>query len=155
MASRDLLDYGLDGDVWLRQYRRSVRILPGVQAALSYFQHLFELAPIAFVVTDPQLNITDANRRAARLLNRSLGGLRGKPLTVFVSGSERNVFRGMVSEILTSTEPVVRPLSLKPVRHEEVDMMFTAAPVRDEAGITTAIYWVFYEARVRDQVELV
>src|ERR1044071_5638383 len=78
MASPDLLDYGLDGDVWFRQYRRSVRMLPGVQAALSYFQHLFELAPIAFVVTDPQLYITDANRQAARLLNRSLGGVRGK-----------------------------------------------------------------------------
>jgi PAS domain-containing protein len=138
----------------LRQYSRSVRILPGVSAALSYFQHLFELAPIAFVVTNPQLIITDANRHAVRLLNRSLSGLRGKPLTVFVSASERNVFRAMVSEILASAEQVVRPLCIKPVRHEEVDMMFSAIPVRDHDGVATAIYWVFYEARARDQVEL-
>ena len=155
MASPDVLDYGLDGDVWLRQYRRSVRILPGLQAALSYFQDLFELAPVAFVVTDSQLTITDANRLAVQLLNRSLSGLRGKPLTVFVSAAERNVFRTMVAEILASSEPVVRPLCIKPVRHEEVDMMFTAAPVRDEGGTPTSIYWVFYEARAIDHVELV
>jgi hypothetical protein len=60
----------------------------------------------------------------------------------------------MVSEILASAEQVVRPLCIKPVRHEEVDMMFSAIPVRDHDGVATAIYWVFYEARARDQVEL-
>jgi PAS domain S-box-containing protein len=154
MASPDVLHYGLDGDVWLRQYRRSVRIVPGLQAALSYFQELFELAPVAFVVTDSQLTITDANRQAVRLLNRSLSGLRGKPLTVFVSASERNVFRTMVTEILATADQMVRPLSIKPVRREEVDMMFTAARVRDDDGITTAIYWVFYQAQGREQVEI-
>jgi len=154
MASPDVLDYGLDGDVWLRQYRRSVRIVPGLQAALSYFQKLFELAPVAFVVTDPQLTITDANRQAVRLLNRSLSGLRGKPLTVFVSASERNVFRTMVAEMLGNADHMVRPLSIKPVRHEAVDMMFTAAPMRDDDGIATAIYWVFHEAQAGEQVEI-
>ena len=73
---------------------------------------------------------------------------------VFVSASERNVFRAIVSEILASTEQVVRPLCIKPVRHEEVDMVFSAVPVRDDDGVATAIYWVFYEARTREQVDL-
>lgn len=154
MASPDVLDYGLDGDVWLRHYRRSVRIVPGLQTALSYFQKLFELAPVAFVVTDAQLTITDANRQAVRLLNRSLAGLRGKPLTVFVSASERNVFRTMVTEMLAGADRMVRPLCIKPVRHEAVDMMFTAAPIRDEGGTPTAIYWVLYEAQAGEQVEI-
>jgi len=151
---RDLSVYGLDDGAWLRRYRQTVRIQPGLSEALNHFRQLFEMAPTAFVVTDPGLIITDANRDAVHLFRRVLGGLRGKPLGVFVSSAERIAFRRIASEVLESEDKVVRPLAIKPKGEAELDVVLSARAMRDEAGEVAFVVWLFRETLALERTAL-
>lgn len=60
------------------------------------FQQLFDLAPEAYVVTDTDGVVRDANRQAERLLGRRSSELRDKPLAVFVRQDERTSLRALI-----------------------------------------------------------
>jgi PAS domain S-box-containing protein len=154
MKTPDGSSYGLDSDAWLNQYEKSVRLFPEIREALAHFEQLFELAPAAFVVTDPELRITDANRAAAVLFNSPASRFRGKPLTVFVTRGERKVFLDIVAQVVRTDGPIVRPLCIRPGAGAEVDMVVTAVSIRDEANAVSSIYWVFGESLGREDVEL-
>lgn len=122
---------------------------------LAYFRQLFELAPAAYIVTDPDLVIQDANNAAVRLLRRPLDHLAGKPLVHFIDTPERDVFRSMVAESLRAGKQLVQPLSLQPVHGEEVEVLYSAVGLRDPKGQLTAIFWLLIEGFGGSQGELV
>jgi PAS domain S-box-containing protein len=115
------------------------------RGTLAYFQELFELAPAAYLVTDPDLVIQDANAAAVRLLKRPLDHIIGKPLVLFIEAAERAVFRAMVAESLTAMKQLVQPVSLEPAHGEEVEVLFSASAVHDENGSLTSIHWLLIE----------
>jgi PAS domain S-box-containing protein len=115
------------------------------RGTLEYFQELFELAPAAYLVTDPHLAITDANGAAAKLLGKPHDQLLGKPLVMFIEPGEREVFREMVIESLIAKKQLVQPLSLQPVRGQDVDVLYSAGVVHDAQDNLTAIHWLFIE----------
>jgi PAS domain S-box-containing protein len=122
---------------------------------LAYFRKLFELAPAAYVVTDADLVIQDANSAAVRLLRRPLDHLAGKPLVQFIDTAEREVFRSMVAESLTAGKQLVQPLALQPVHGEEVEVLYSAVGVRDPQGKLTSVFWLLIEGFGGSQGELV
>jgi len=63
------------------------------------YQELFDFAPDAYLVTDTEGIILDANSAAANLFNDSRSLLIGKPLAIFVSSEEHLVFRTRLVEI--------------------------------------------------------
>ena len=65
----------------------------GLETERSRYQSLFEFAPDAYLVTDMQGVVQEANQAASRLLDVSPRFLRGKPLGSFVAESERRAFR--------------------------------------------------------------
>jgi PAS domain S-box-containing protein len=124
------------------------------RGTLGYFQELFELAPAAYVVTDARLGITDANGAAAKLLRRPRDELLGKPLAMFIEASERAVFHRMVTESLIAKRQLVQPISLHPLRGEEVEVLYSACVVHDAEDNIIAIHWLFIEGFEGGQGEL-
>lgn len=145
--------YGLDTDAWLGHYRRSIQTYPEIEAALRYFKQIFDLAPVPYVVTDLHFVIGDANNAAQRLLNRPITGLRGKPLSVFVAQAEQMIFRAIAGEI-TSAGRLVRPLCISPRGQPDVDTVFSAMRIGGAAQHDASILWVFQDALVSGESDL-
>src|ERR1700682_4048083 len=61
------------------------------------YADLFELAPDAYLVTDPYGIIMEANAAATRLLGASTAGLRARALDLFIPLEQRGVFRGKLA----------------------------------------------------------
>lgn len=64
-----------------------------VESERQRYQELFDFAPDAYLVTDLQGKIWEANRAAVALLNISPIFLVGKPLSVFIAEEDRSRFR--------------------------------------------------------------
>jgi len=128
-----------------------VRQEPGT---LGYYRELFELAPAAYIVTDPHCVIEDANTAAAGLFNRPVDELIGKPLTMFVEPRERPIFQSMVTESLKAVKQLVQPLTLEPVSGNEVEVLFSACVVHDASGGVRTIHWLLVEGFQDRQGEL-
>ena len=124
------------------------------RGTLAYFKELFELAPAAYIVSDVNLAIEDANTAAARLFRRPLDELMGKPLTMFVAPNERAVFHKMVTESLIAMKQLVQPLTLEPVSGEEVEVLFSARIVHEPKDGVSMIYWLLIEGFEGGQGEL-
>lgn len=73
-----------------------------VEVERQRYQDLFEFAPDAYLVTDMNGAIREANHAAATLLNSSRQSLIGKPLVVFVDQEGRRAFR---FELIRCTKP--------------------------------------------------
>ena len=124
------------------------------RGTLAYFKELFELAPAAYIVTDVNLAIEDANTAAVKLLRRPLDELIGKPLTMFVEHGERAIFHRMVTESLIALKQLVQPLTLQPESGEDVEVLYSACVVHDESGSVTTIHWLLIEGFEGGQGEL-
>ena len=125
------------------------------RGTLEYFKELFHQAPGAYLVTDAHCVIEDANQAAVKLLKKPLDELIGKPLTLFVEGSERAVFHKMVTESLTALKQLVQPLTLQPVSREEIEVLYSACVVHDAAGDVSRIHWLLIEGFDESQGDLV
>jgi len=99
--------------------------LEEMQEALEIERHryreLFELAPVAYLVTDGQGTIRNANPAACELIGRSAQALTGKPLPVLVRQEDRPLFREMM----------IRRLH----RREEREVVFQSRQPRDEERV--------------------
>jgi PAS domain S-box-containing protein len=69
-----------------------------IVAERSRYQHLFELAPDALVITTPSGMIQDVNQKAAELFNRPVLHLVGKPIVSFVPLEDRSEFRNALAQ---------------------------------------------------------
>jgi PAS domain S-box-containing protein len=69
-----------------------------IAAERSRYQHLFELAPDALVITTPSGVIQDVNQKAADLLNRHAFHLVGKPIVSLVAMDDRSEFRNALAQ---------------------------------------------------------
>ena len=124
------------------------------RGTLAYFKELFELAPAAYIVTDAQCMIEDANTAAVKLLRRPLEELMGKPLTMFVEQGERAIFHAMVIESSIALKQLVQPLTLQPVPGKQVEVLYSASVVHDSQGSVSTIHWLLIEGFEGGQGEL-
>ncbi len=82
-------------------YQQHEELLVTQQALIAErqrYQQLFEFAPDAYLVTDVNGLIQEANRAAATLLNHSQQFLVGKPLACYVVEEERRAFRNQLHQ---------------------------------------------------------
>src|SRR5262245_20122957 len=95
------------------------------------YQELFEFAPDAYIVTDPEGNIEEANRAAGAMLGRRQRDLIGKPLMSYVDPFERAGFHAHL--IRLGTEPRIQDwmLRLRTVSGASADVMVTVEAVRE------------------------
>ena len=76
-----------------------------LEGTLRHYQELFDRAPDAYIVTDHEGIIREANFAAARLLDVRLDRMIGASLASFVSGSERRGFRFAVGRVAAGDKP--------------------------------------------------
>jgi PAS domain S-box-containing protein len=112
------------------------------------YQDLFQNAPDAYLVTDPDGVIREANRAAAALLGTREAALAGKPLAVCVSPEARRDFRLRLSRLAGEGRADGWELRLHPRRGGPVDVSCSVAGVRDRRGALAGLRWL-----VRDVTE--
>jgi PAS domain S-box-containing protein len=131
----------------LRSARDRIAELASTRQALEAerrrYQALFDLAPVAYVVTDPTARVREANRAAADLLGIDQRFLAGKPLAAYVASGDRWGFRAMVARLYRGDDERVsdRPLRFRRRGGEVVTVAATVEPVPDLDG-APAVRWL-------------
>ncbi len=119
----------------------------------QHYQGLFELAPVAYLVTDMTGKITEANRAAAILLQSRRQFLLGKPLITFVARAEQAEFERRQwllcqSQKYPQAVPQEWELCLYPQNGSPFKAMLSVAVIWDWQGKALGLSWL-----VRDLTE--
>lgn len=109
--------------------------LEGLTARHQYYFSLFQLAPIAYLLTDKNGLILEGNQAAARLLNVPKERLIRKPLAVFVPEAERQYFRTRLNQLSQISEVQDWEINLRPRQGEVFAAELKVAVLRDDRGI--------------------
>ncbi|WP_375509355.1 helix-turn-helix domain-containing protein [uncultured Nostoc sp.] len=119
----------------------------------QYYQELFEFAPDAYLVTNTEGIIQEANFNAAKLLNVSKQFLVGKPMINFVPLEEHQHLRSELIE-LSQSDRVKELLIPLQQRHGELfDAALTVAVARNPHGKATSLRWVLRNISERKGLE--
>jgi PAS domain S-box-containing protein len=87
----------------LRQQSESLGDLAhALEAERRRYQDLFEFAPDAYLITDREGTIRQANRVAADLLDIEPSALVGKPMIVFIGKAQKGAFRSRLNQLNAS-----------------------------------------------------
>jgi len=123
-----------------------------IEGMAAVFRDLFELAPVAYVVTNLESRVIYANEAACNMLRIPKNGLSGKPLACFIPLSERAAFRANVLRACESGGVTSWPETLVPhggTRHIECRLRVRSASA---SGSRTArlLYWNITEETDED-----
>ncbi|MCU0536048.1 MAG: response regulator [Hydrococcus sp. Prado102] len=101
----------------------------------QYYHDLFQLCPEAYLVTDANGLILDANRAIASLLNVTPNYLIRKPLAIFVPQSERYGFRAFINQLASlGGDAIDWQVSLCPKQGEPFSASLIVAIARNDDG---------------------
>ena len=125
---------GLDSDLWLRSYRKSLKPYETAGDALAFYTRIFNHAPAAMLILGPEFLVADANIEAQKLLRTTLENLRGIPFSRQIARTDRTAFAEISRQILTEHTSVTRPLLLGEEGHETIEVSATACALRDDDG---------------------
>jgi len=115
-----------------------------VEAERDHYRELFELAPVAYLVTDRVGVIREVNRRAASLLGVAQHFLAGRPLAMYVTAEDRWRLRDRLSR-LGGLDASGWQLRLAPRQREPVPVAISTGAIRDQAGEVTGLRWSLQE----------
>jgi PAS domain S-box-containing protein len=138
-------------DPWVRRYPHAQRN-DGEHDA-SYFRALFEDAPAAYIITDADFTIIDANRAAQDLTSRRLDQLLGKPLSVIVPPSDTSAFRSILDEV-RARMTVNRPVRVITRDGREQECSFIAKAAQVEENVPGSFYCLFC-TKESDQADMI
>ena len=99
--------------------------------ALVFFSRLFDEAPAAMVVAQPNFLVTDANIAAQQLFQRPLSTLKGKPFEHNVAEQDLAAFSAIQREIIDTPGRHTRPLLIRTGDDRNVEVSMIAAAFRD------------------------
>ena len=118
-----------------------------------HYEDLFESAPEAYLATDTDGVIREANQAAVLLLGLSKRFLRGKPFATFIHEDGRPAFRRLLLETVQSPQKLDREVRLRPRRREPIEAALTVSVVRDPQGRPTGLRWLVRDLTDRNQAE--
>lgn len=125
-----------------------------VEAERCRYQELLEFAPDAYLLTDHDGVIKEANSAAALLLKVSPHLLIGKLLLTFIPVVERQTFRSYLNRLHRQEKLQEWEVRLKPRKCEPVEVAITMAGVRDRSGNLIAVRWLLRDISDRKLLEL-
>jgi PAS domain S-box-containing protein len=120
----------------------------------QHYQELFDFAPDAYLVTNTEGIIQEANFTAAKLLNVSKQFLVGKPMISFVSIEERQHFRSELIQLSQSDKNKELLIRLQQRHGEFFDAALTVAVARNSQGKATCLRWIVRNISERKPGEL-
>lgn len=111
------------------------------------YQELFESVPDAYLVTDLQGLILEANRAAATLFHLDQARLLGLPLAVCVAWEERRTFRTQLARLQHGDEVREWVIRMQPPHHPAVPVACHVAPARDAEGRLVGLRWLLRDLK--------
>jgi len=106
------------------------------------YQDLFEFAPDAYLVTDLEGKIREANRAACHLLNISQKFIIGKSLIVFIAEDERWTFRRELNQQRPKDRTQEFEVSLQPREGEVLTAALRVTPILDRQDQQVGLRWL-------------
>jgi PAS domain S-box-containing protein len=126
------------------QLRADERYVSSVQSDRERYRMLFEQAPTAYLLTDRDGAVRQANLRASALLGVGRQWLIGKPLVSFVQLEDRKAFRQRLLRP-DGLDGVEWDLRLQPRHGFPVRARAQVGVVTDPGGALSALAWVLRE----------
>jgi PAS domain S-box-containing protein len=118
------------------------------------YQSLFEFMPNAYLVTDAQGKIQEANRAAAELFSIEQSFLVNKLLVSFLPLRERQVFRAKLAQLQQCDRSQEYTVCVQPRKGEFFDAALSVTPVRDAQGNLTRLCWIVRDITERKRAQL-
>jgi PAS domain S-box-containing protein len=144
-------------DVAGEELRRQNEALRAAHWALEEergrYRDLFENAPDAYLVTDANGIIREANQQAGALLNVPRKFLAGKPLVLFLAAGARPAFWSELARLRTSAGAGHYDFRMLPRRGPAFDAAVSVVAVPDEGGRSIALRWTVRDVTERRRIE--
>jgi PAS domain S-box-containing protein len=118
------------------------------------YQELFEFAPDAYLVSDINGVIQEANMAAATLLNRSQQFLVGKPLACYVVEEERRAFRNQLNQLQQVEGVQEWEVRLRSLQQTPITAAVSVATIRNRDGHSVGLRWLVRDITERKRIEL-
>lgn len=100
----------------------------------QHYHDLFQTAPIAYLTTDADGLILEANQASAQLLNVPQLFLTGKPLILYVAEGDRSNFRTRLNQLAQNSDQQIWQLHLRPREGEAMKVHLQVAVSRTPEG---------------------
>lgn len=119
------------------------------------YQELFDLAPNAYLVTNDQGIIKEANQIAATTLNVPQRFLIGKPLVLFIAEEKRQLFNVQLTELQEAGNKVRLKLRFLPRNLQPFNADLLLAKISDWEGNLIGLRVCIYEIEGKPQLQLI
>jgi diguanylate cyclase (GGDEF)-like protein/PAS domain S-box-containing protein len=117
------------------------------------YEELFQLAPDAYVVTNPLGIVREVNRAAAALVGVEPRFLIGKPLMTFVDAEDRPDLRALINTFGSASHVADWSLRVVPRNGDPITISASASAARDGRNELVGIRWIFRDVTVRERSE--
>ncbi|MDJ0615976.1 MAG: PAS domain S-box protein [Calothrix sp. MO_192.B10] len=126
-----------------------------LQLERQRYQDLFDSAPDAYLVTDIEGVILDANETAAEILQVRPSYLLGKPLLVFLHEADRLKLNQIILRLQQKKQPLrCQELRLsRPQANIDIAVEVTAVAMCNDQGEVVSLRWLLRDIRERQQAE--
>lgn len=123
------------------------------EAERQHYQELFEFAPDAYLVSDLQAVVQEANYAAVTMLKVKQQSLVGKALVVFVAEQERRCFRYELTRLCQVDRVEDWEVRLCPSNGEPIYASLSVTVVRNQKGEPVALHWLMRDMTERKRIE--
>ncbi|MGO9062376.1 MAG: PAS domain S-box protein [Candidatus Binataceae bacterium] len=125
------------------------------EAAARRYRELFEVSPLACLVTDPEGVIEDANATAAALLGMRQEALIGIPISFLIAEPDRNSLAAHLAATRRATDSSARSLEARIVGPQRAltQVALTVAASRGSAGQPTELHWLLIDVTGQKRTE--
>lgn len=128
--------------------------LENVAEEQKHYLDLFNFAPEAYLVTNLEGTIREANRRSAQLLEIEKEFLVDKPLSLYVVEEDRSSFRSELTRRLQEDSFQEWEMCLKSREGQILHVACVVSAIRDRQGLPTGFRWAIRDISHRKRVEL-
>lgn len=133
-----------------------------IEAERQRYKDLFEFMPKAYLVSDAQGKIQEANSAAATLFNIEPSFLVNKLLVSFIPPQERPAFRSKLNQLkqgdnpkgIPSARPQEWTVPIQPRNGELIDAALSVSPVRNSQGNPISLRWIVHDITDRKRAQL-
>lgn len=117
-----------------------------IAAVFQHYRDLFDSSPIAYLVTDVNGSILEANQAIAKLLNVPQRYLVRKPLAVYIAAGERSTFYTKLNQLSQVNDVQIWQVNLCPRKGKPFAAELNVAIARNAAGWIDALRIGVYNA---------
>lgn len=138
----------------LQQTESFVSLQQQLEAERQRYRDLFEFMPDAYLVTNLQGKIQEANQAATTLLGIEQPQLQGKLLINFVPVERRSIFRAKLNRLQQYDRVQQFTISMEPRTGDSIEAALTVAPAYDSLGQLIALRWILRDITAIQRAQL-